>query len=73
MRGGSWIVAVVAAGLVALAPACDPPPSVDNGRETGSAEPSPCPAELTRPAVNRRVFPEQSWAAKEEGISVEKF
>lgn len=73
MRGRSWIVAVVAAGLVTLVPACGPPPSVDDGRETGSAEPAPCPAELTRPTVGGKVFPEQSWAAREEGIPVEKF
>lgn len=72
MMGRFWLV-VVAAGLVALVPACGPPPGVDNGRETGSAEPSPCPAELTRPTVGGKVFPEQSWAAREEGISVEKF
>jgi hypothetical protein len=73
MRGRFWIVAVVAAGLVALAPACGPPPGMDNGREIGSAEPSPCPAEPTRPTVDRKVFPEERWAAREEGISVEKF
>ena len=67
------IVALVAVGLTALAPACGPPPSVDAGRESGSAEPSPCPAELTRPTVGGKVFPEQSGAAREEGISVEKF
>ena len=67
------IVALVAVGLTALAPACGPPPSVDAGGESGSAEPSPCPAELTQPTVDRKVFPEESWAAREEGISVEKF
>lgn len=67
-----WIVAVLAFGIVALA-ACGPPPSVDAGREPGSAEPSPCPAELTQPPVDRRVFPEERMAARQEGISVEKF
>ena len=73
MRRHFWLVAVVAARLVAPASACGPPPGVDNGRETGSAEPSPCPAELTQPTVGGKVFPEQRWAAREEGISVEKF
>lgn len=68
-----WIVAVLAFWIVALA-ACGPPPSVDAGRESGSAEPSPCPAEPTHPQpVDRRVFPEERWAARQEGISVEKF
>jgi hypothetical protein len=71
--GRFWIFAVLAFGIVALA-ACGPPPSVDSGRGSGSAEPSPCPAEPTQPPpVDRRVFPEEKWAAREEGISVEKF
>ena len=71
--GRFWLVAVVAVGLVALA-ACGPPPSVDDARGSGPPEPSPCPAERTQPPpVDRRVFPEERWAAREEGISVEKF
>lgn len=68
--GRFWLVTVVAVGLLALA-ACGPPPSVDAGRGSGSAEPSPCLAGRTQPApVDRRVFPEERWAAREEGISV---
>ncbi len=72
--GRFWIVTVVAVGLVALAAAFGPPPSVDSGRGSGSPEPSPCPAERTQPPpVGRRVFPEARMAPREEGISVEKF
>jgi hypothetical protein len=70
----SRMLAVLAIGLVALAAACGPPPSVDAGRGSGSPEPSPCPAEPTQPPpVDRRVFPEERMAARQEGISVEKF
>ncbi len=68
------MLAVLAIGLVALAAACGPLPSVDAGRGSGSPETSPCPAEPTQPPpVDRRVFPEERMAARREGISVEKF
>ena len=68
-----WIVAMVAVGLVALAAACGRAPSADGYHESSSPELARCSAEPTQPSVDRRVFPEERMAAREEGISVEKF
>ena len=51
MGGRLWIVAVVAAGLATLAPACGPPPDAEAGREAGPVG-SAAPVPSTRPDAN---------------------
>ena len=65
----SWIVAVLAFGILVLA-ACGPPPIVDAGRGSGSAQPSPCSAEQTRLQVDRQAHPDERAIARELGVPV---
>ena len=65
-----WIVVVLAIGLVTVLAACGQPSSVDAGRESGSAEPSPCPAGQTRLQVDRRAHPDERAIASELGVPV---
>ena len=68
----SWMLGVLAIGLVTLAAACGPQPSVDSGRGSGSPEPSPCAAEQTRLRVDRWAGADDGAIARELGVPVEE-
>lgn len=70
----SWIFALVAVGILAALVACGRAPSEDRGQGPSTSGIARCTAEPTQPLpVDRRVFPEERMAARQEGISVEKF
>ena len=66
----SWIVAVVAVGVLSLPAACARAPGADSAHGAGSPEPARCTAGQTRLQVDRRAHPDDRAIARELGVTV---
>lgn len=68
----SWIVAVVAVGVLSLPAACGQTLGADRAHEARPPEPARCHAERTQPPIDHRAGPDERMVAKELGVPVEE-